>query len=584
MAEIWLWNSIATRKRSASDNFLENGLALLKSHLEKRGHRVKVIDWANLYFYRKLSPRLLLYLNRLLTIFLFRLEKKNKKGLIKLFFPCFFISQGILSFFQRLRMKHHLKKLARDVVKADLKIFGVKVWYGEAFTWSNFLIKHLKKLNPSILTIAGGYHATLYEEDFLRYSDFDLAVVGEGEKPLEEILTIVEQFKANWDKDRAYRLIVEKAKREEIKNLVYRDDGEIKITSRYTPNMAEKSFPSYGDFSKKVYIHVLVDSVGCPWGRCNFCVHPHFYPNFSPRMVKDIADEIELLLRKGVSLFRFAGSETPLAFGVKIAEEILSRDLKIKFSIGGRAIKGVGRKDIYEKVVDNYKKMIKAGLCAIFMGGEAGNDIINEKVMHKGITVEELILSAKAFQRARQDLSQDCYLSLALIYPAPLAEGVTLKQLFYDNLNLIREMKPDSVIITPAGPFKHTDWYRNREKYGFKFSQDVIEKAMEYEYVLYKPTELWPDLDVSLDNMNFKEMLKECQRLREEVEKMGIPTDLTDEYFLMMEGAGYKKKDMLKFKEETLIDLVSSDYYNIKRITLKVNQFSKKLADANLRI
>jgi radical SAM superfamily enzyme YgiQ (UPF0313 family) len=582
MAKILFWNSIATRKRSASDNFLENGLAILKSYLEQKSHNVEIIDWARGDFYPKLAPKLLLLLNRLLTIIVLKLSKVRKRKILKPIGAIFYLTQELTSYIQKRRMKSYLKKLAKEIVKNELKVFGVKVWYGEAFVWSNYLVKEIKKLDSSILTIAGGYHTTIYEQDFLKYSEFDLAVMGEGEKPLEIILKIVDEMGENWDKKEFLEIIREKAINKEILNLIYRENNNIKLTSRYIPEMDKKVYPKFDNFDGKMLVHVLLDSLGCPWGKCNFCVHPHLYPQFYPRPVEEIVNEIEYMLKQGVGLFRFAGSETPLAFGAKIADEILRRGLNIKFSIGGRAIIGIEKEDIYQKVIENYRKMIRAGLVAVFMGGESGNDIINEEIMNKGVNAKELILSAKAFRKAKKMEKKNAYLTLALIYPSPLAKGISLDNVFKDNLKLIKEMKPDSVIITPAGPFKQTDWYKYKEKYGFEFPKNVIKTAMEYEYVLYKPTQLWPELDIKLNGMSFKEMLAECQRLREKVEEMGIPTDLTDEYFLMIESAGYKGKEgMIKFKKDTLIDLISSDYRNIRRITRLVNEYSKGLALEN---
>ena len=64
MAKVLLWNSMATRKRSPTDGFLENGLTTLKSFLEKNGHNAEIIDWQKNEFYVKLCPKPFLFLNR----------------------------------------------------------------------------------------------------------------------------------------------------------------------------------------------------------------------------------------------------------------------------------------------------------------------------------------------------------------------------------------------------------------------------------------------------------------------------------------------------------------------------------------
>jgi radical SAM superfamily enzyme YgiQ (UPF0313 family) len=585
MAKIWLWNSIATRKRSPSDGFLENGLALLKGYLEERGHGVKVIDWQKNEFYDSLCYSWLRGLNRLSTAFIFRLGKKGKPY-AKLYFPIFSLLQDLVSFVRVHQMKHHLKNLTCSAISNGVRIFGIKVWYGEAFVLSDWLVRYLKKKDPTILVIAGGFHATLYEEDFLKNSAFDLGVLAEGERPLEIILGIVDEMLEGWDKDTVLRRISEMAGKGELKNIVYRDNGLIKVSERYTPLMEKKAFPKYDveNIEGKLKIHVLLDSLGCPWGKCNFCVHWHFYPKFYPRPTEAIIAEMEYMIKKGVALFRFAGSETPPAFGVKIAQAILDKGLKVRYSIGCRAVSGIAKsEERYKSVVKDYEIMLKSGLVAIFMGGETGNDVINDKVMNKGVCRDDIVATIRAFKEAKKNTATRAYASLALIYPTPLVDGVSMEKVYEDDLALIRDTAPDSVIVSPCTPFKQARWFEEAVQFGFILPSDFISSVMRYEYVLYKPTSLWPSLgDLRVQGMTFRQWLDECGRLRKAVEESGVPADLTDEHFLMIEGAGYTGKDgLMRFKEETAIDLISSDYPNIERITDQTNAMSRKLAEEN---
>ncbi len=581
MAQIWLWNSIATRKRSPSDGFLENGLALLKGYVEECGHRVKVIDWQKNEFYDSLCYSRLRRLNRLSTAFIFRLGKKGKLY-AKPYFPVFNLLQDIVSLVRVHRMKHHLKELAHSVVSSGVHIFGIKVWYGEAFVLSDWLARYLKKKDPSILVIAGGFHTTLYEEDFLKNSSFDLGVIAEGERPLEIILGLADEMSEAWDKDTMLKRIREKIEKGELKNIVYRDNGVIKVSQRYTPQMDKKAFPKYDaeNIEGKLKIHVLLDSLGCPWGKCNFCVHWHFYPQFYPRPVEAIIAEIEYMIKKGVALFRFAGSETPPAFGVKIAQAMLDKSLKVRYSIGCRAVIGISKsEERYKEVVKDYEIMLKSGLVAIFMGGETGNDVINDKVMNKGVFRDDIVTTIRAFKEARKNTSVNAYVSLALIYPTPLVDGISMDRVYDENLALIKDTAPDSVIVSPCFPFKQAKWFEEPARFGFIMPPDFIPSVMRYEYVLYKPTSLWPLLDLRVQGLNFRQWLNECDRLRKAVEDSGVPVDLTDEHFLMIEGAGYTgKSGLMRFKEETAIDLASSDYPNIERITALTNMMSRELA------
>ncbi len=585
MAKMWIWNSMATRKRSPSDGFLENGLALLKGYLEERGHAIKVIDWQKNKFYDGLCPAWLRSLNRISTIFMFWLEKKGTLY-AKLYFFVFHLLQELVSVVRKHRMKIALRELGDKIIKSGIKIFGVKVWYGEAFLWADWLANYIKKKDSSIVLVAGGFHVTLYEDDLLKNSVFDLGVVSEGERALEILLDIVDKNEAVWDKNRVLNDIKEKIEAAELKNMVYRDKGAIKVSPRYTPNMAQKSLPKFEEDSidGKLKIHVLLDSLGCPWGKCNFCVHSHFYPRFYPRPVEDIVNEMEYMIKKGIGLFRFAGSETPPSFGVRIAQAILNKGLKVKYSIGCRAVRGIGAsEDIFRSTVGHFEVMLTSGLLAVFMGGESGNDTINEKVMRKGVARQDIIKTAQAFKEARDRTGVRAYWCLALIYPTPLVEGISMDTVFKDDLKLIEDAIPDSVVVSPCTPFKQTAWYRKPEDFGFCIPSDFIGRMMKYEYVLYKPPSLWPSLgEISIAGLSFKEFLGECGRLRKAAEGKGIPSDLTDEYFLMVGGGGYSgKKGLERFKKDTSIDLVSSDYRNIKKITELTNTYSQEIAKSN---
>lgn len=584
MAKILLWNSMATRKRSPTDGFLENGLTTLKSFLEKNNHSAEIIDWQKNEFYGKLCPKQLLFLNRKSTEFIFYLGKKNKKY-AKIYFPVFSVLQEAVSYFLKKRIEKNLKKLGDYLINSGIKILGVKVWYGEAFLFSNFLAKYVKEKDPSIITIAGGFHVTLYEEDFLKNSNFDFGVVSDGEIPMKIILDIVDKNIKNYDKERVIEQIKNLAEKGELKNLVYRNKNKIELTKRYFPDMKNKSIPKYdaSTLEGKLKIHIILDAEGCPWGKCNFCTHFHFYPGYFQRQINEIIEEIEIMIKQGIGLFKFAGSETPPQFGAKIAKEILDRKLKIKYAVGCRAIHGIGSSgEFYEQTVKDFEIMLKAGLLAIFMGGECANNQINKNIMNKEADKNDIINTIKAFREAQKNTNINAYVSLAFIYPTPLIKGITLKNVFDEDIEFIKNVLPDSAIISPSTPFKNTNWYKEK-RFGFDIPENFVDIFMKYEYVLYKPPSLWPPAGgISLNKMEFKEALLECEKMRKTVENLGIPTDLSDEYFLMIEAIGYKGKEgLLQFKKETSIDLTSANYINIEKMTNKVNKYSQELANLN---
>jgi hypothetical protein len=476
--------------------------------------------------------------------------------------------------------------VAREVAENHVPLFGMKVWYGEAFTWAKYLTGRIHELSPETVVIAGGYHATLYEEDILRYSNFDLAVAGDGEDALDQMIKLV-KVTSPWSKAAFLQAVHAKIRDGKIPGGLFRDGDKIARAERRQTACEEieheKAIPVYRKNSGKNKVHILLESIGCPWGKCYFCVHSQFEKIYLKRNIDDLMNEIENMIQQGVAIFRFTGSDTPPDFGAKIAEAILRRGFKIEFTMGTRAVKGSSDPAVFEKIAHSYELLSKAGLKAVFMGGETGNDIINDKIMNKGLGRADIISTIKAIRAAEARTGLHVSVTLAMIYPTPLIDGITHEDVRRDNLQLIRDSMPDSAIATPPGPFKNSVWNSEKERFGFKLGENSLEMAMEYEYVLYKPLSMWPELDISLGGLTFKQLLVLSQSFRNQVQTdIGIPSDLSDEHYLMMSAAGITgKQGIMEFRQNVMLDLVSCDYTYINEIGRKLTERSTELARLN---
>ncbi len=583
MTEIWIWNSMARRRRSASDTFEENGIQIIKKYLSGLGHKVKVIDWATSEGFNSLSPDFLKKINHFIFLSVIKSQIKFFRKFLGI---VSFLTQSLLSWVQANRMKRKLKLLAKEVKKNNIRFFGIKLWYGESFTWAKYLAKQIYWHSPETIVIAGGYHAALYQEDILRYSNFDLAVTDEGEYVLHELLTLGADIKSLWKKSDYLDSLLAKLKENPIQGLIYRDNNIIKKIQRssYTKEIEKKkAIPQYDTASNKVKVHILMESMGCSWNKCNFCVHNQFTPVYRTRGIDEIIEEIKIVINQDIGLFRFAGSDTPPQFGKSIAVAILTRGLHIEFTMGSRAVPNSKDPEIYREIVDCFAVMLRAGLRGVFIGGETGNDRINEAIMNKGLNSEDIVYTIKAIREAEQISGIKLTISLAFIYPSPLIDGISDEDILHDNIALIKASRPDSVMISPPGPFKNSTWHNECEKFGFEMSENIIPEFMEYEYVLYKPLNMWPNLNIKLQGKTFKEILAESQKFRQTVEKeLRIPTDLADEHFLMIRCAGLlSPKGILEFKQGSLYSIVSGDYTYLDNIAVKVNNYSRALALCN---
>ena len=575
MTKILLWNSLATRRRSASDTFLDNGLGVLKAHLEGAGHEVILEDWATDGFHAALSVH---GLARPLRAAYGRLLAARRRGTpgpaVKALGAAAMVLQEAQTAIQRRRMEARLHALAWRVLEEGIPVVGMKLWYGEAFTWARRFGELLRETAPETLVVVGGYHATLYEEDVLRYGPFDLAVRGEGEHALAGILDVVGDRAGKPKKE-----VLAEIRRRDLENAIWRQGDQLVSAPMRPAQLAAKAKPMYGSTPGKVRIHVMIESLGCPWGKCHFCVHPKFHQRYIPRAVAEVLEEMTAMVAQGIGIFRFAGSDTPPAFGAKIAQGILDAGLTVVYGMGSRAIPNAADPTVFERIVGQYEFMLRSGLRSVFIGGETGHDRINRDVMNKGVTAQDLLGTARAIREAERRTGERLDLVLALIYPVPLLDGVTLEEVFRANLDLLEAFQPDSVMVTPPGPFKHSLWHGEKDRFGFRFGPDFLRSLMEYEYVLYKPPNMWPHLDLGLQGRDFQQILAECGRFRAAVERLGIPTDLSDEHFLMLRAAGYKGREGAEeFKRETLLDVVSCDYRRLMDMSGTINAESRRLA------
>lgn len=133
------------------------------------------------------------------------------------------------------------------------------------------IAKVVKEYFPEIITIIGGVHVTAEPiETLRRYSQFDYAVVGEGEIVLVDFLDA-------WNKKRSLS---------EVQSLVWRYGDEIKVNQRrkFFKELDDFPFPAFDLVGKNLFSHYrlsvfgtkkfrsvgLVTSRGCT-GKCEFC-------------------------------------------------------------------------------------------------------------------------------------------------------------------------------------------------------------------------------------------------------------------------------------------------------------------------
>lgn len=233
--------------------------------------------------------------------------------------------------------------------------------------------------------ILGGHGPSPEPEFFLRRTNADAIVIGEGE------ITIVEMVAA----------FADKRSLDGIKGVAYRNGDQIIINERrpLIENVDALPLPNYDLFCMEYYrlfrmphadnsdfvMHVL-SGRGCPF-KCSFCYRMD--PGFRPRSSEGIIEEISILQKKyGITYIAFTDEllMSSIERTVDLCEAFLKSRLKFKWYCNGRLN--------YAKP-DVIRLMKEAGCVFINYGIEALDDNVL-KLMNKSLTYKQIVRGIEA--------------------------------------------------------------------------------------------------------------------------------------------------------------------------------------------
>jgi len=253
------------------------------------------------------------------------------------------------------------------------------------FHWVKQICDFIKKMNPSIITVAGGYCPTLALEEVINYDSVDIICRGEDECALLELVNGLESnndirtIRNLWVKQNA------KIHRNEIRPLIENLD-DLPFWDR---EMFE--YQSHLNLSRKGDRNVKVmASRGCPY-RCTYCSNLYFkelYPNKNKYLRMRTVNYVieELIYLKNNFDFDYVGfHDDNLTLFPDWLEEFSERyrkEINIPFYCAARV------ETCSEENLD-YLKM--AGCFMVLIGVECGDEDYRKKMMNRKIS-NKLIL------------------------------------------------------------------------------------------------------------------------------------------------------------------------------------------------
>ncbi len=273
--------------------------------------------------------------------------------------------------------KNYITRIAPDIV-------GITCNIG-TYSTTKKIAHIIKVLSPTCKVILGGMILSDYSNDVMANRDFDIGVIGEGEKTIVELIRAIEQGRSF----------------ESISGIVFRDEDSLKWTSSrpIEDNIDAIPFPAwhlmpihkYGsDTSSRKNKIIMISSRGCPYN-CLFCIKNAKWRTRSPG---NIVDEMEYLHNEHlIDEFYFIDSTFTVQKErvIAICKEIIKRKLKIVWQCETRL-------DCINPYMLHWMRM--SGCIKILCGIESGDDRIL-KIIRKGITVKQIKQSIRWIKDAR---------------------------------------------------------------------------------------------------------------------------------------------------------------------------------------
>ncbi len=270
-------------------------------------------------------------------------------------------------------------KVIEYLIRINPLLIGISsmtVHYNEMKKLSRSIKEHSQLKNIPI--VLGGVHVSFLPEESLKECNADFVIIGEGERTICELSNALR----------------DKASLNEIKGLVFKSNGEIKINKprELIENIDELPLPAWHlippdiypqdphghEYIRAPYAPILTTR-GCPY-KCTYCASTNLWGNkFRRRNPKYVVDEIELLVeRYGVREIHIWDDNFTLnkKHVLDICDELLKRKLDIKL----KCPNGVRIDTLDEGIL---LKMKTTGFYQITIAVESGSQRVLDSVNKK---------------------------------------------------------------------------------------------------------------------------------------------------------------------------------------------------------
>lgn len=312
-------------------------------------------------------------------------------------------------------------KEVRDVIKRiNPKVLGIYCCASNSKS-ASIVASIAKTFNKNIIVIVGGCHPSLIKKDVFLDPNIDIAVKGEGEATIVEVLKAIES-----NKELAT-----------INGLIYRKNKEINETKDREPIKDLDSIPFPSKWAEEILVDYekyptsafngILTSRGCI-GNCFFCgAHAVFNRKTRFRSTENIIKELLYLRSKGISTFEIIDD----TFGInnEALKEFCTQAIKYC-----RGIKWKCETRVDLVTEEKIRLMKKAGCTEIEIGIESGNNQVLRDI-RKNITIDQAITVAKIIRKSGITVWANFLIGLPMETKQTLADTYRAMQKIQGRLN-----------------------------------------------------------------------------------------------------------------------------------------------------
>jgi radical SAM superfamily enzyme YgiQ (UPF0313 family) len=390
--------------------------------------------------------------------------------------------------------QHTQRELENELAQLQPDVIGIT---STTLTYKSAteIVKTAKEACPNSLTILGGPHVTVLDEQTLNEQpEVDIVVRGEGE---QTILELVELASKSSMKDLG-----------DVAGITFRKNGKIFQTPDrpFIQNIDELPYPAFKHFDVtkyrifgKTYLPVIT-SRGCPF-QCTFCLASRMCGRgFRARSPKNVVDELEFL-RDSYEADAFSFYDDTFTFDRKrardICAEMKSRKVDLQWDCRTRV----------DRITKEDLATLRSANCQlIHFGVESGSQkMLN--AMKKGTTVEQ---NAKAIKWAKE-VGISVAISVVVGYPGETPD------MLQETLDFIYKTRPDYVYMCVAIPYPGTELYDHLKELGWEMSPSW--DHYDEQTVVFKNPLLSPEKITEMRRTFFNKFFSPSYLLRKSVKR-----------------------------------------------------------------